>query len=329
MPTAAQLRRARRFARDRAGLVSFAAVDTAGRLRCLACRRRHVTAGAGEAVLLVSHRVRAEPWTPGSGERALLEPSGDEPLYRLARRAGMRRFDADAYWANAQLISADRARLGIAVLTAGTPSRGYGRETLRGVAARLLGETGGGRARREGRRDRRGTGRLAVVPGFSERLGRGPVRRFVVEVESGLREDRAAFAGEVEEVLAHRRSWGGSGHVGFRRVSRGPASFRVTLASPPTTDRLCLPLLTNGIFSCYMAGRVVINAWRWRRGAAAYAGRLRDYRTYVVNHEVGHALGRGHALCPGAGSRAPVMMQQTMGVAPCRANPWPLPSERG
>jgi ssRNA-specific RNase YbeY (16S rRNA maturation enzyme) len=112
-------------------------------------------------------------------------------------------------------------------------------------------------------------------------------------------------------------------------VSRRPASFRVTLASPRTTDRLCLPFPTNGIFSCYMAGRAVLNAQRWRHGAAAYAGGLRDYRTYMVNHEVGHALGHSHASCPGAGRRAPVMMQQTKGAAPCKANPWPLPSERG
>jgi Protein of unknown function (DUF3152) len=200
------------------------------------------------------------------------------------------------------------------------------RRFVHGIAARPLGETERARARRGRRRFGSGTGRLVVVPGASEVLGRGPVRRFMVEVEGGLGVDRAAFAGVVERVLSDRRSWGGSGRVGFRRVSRGPASFRVTLASPRTTDGLCLPLQTNGIFSCYMAGRAVLNAWRWHRGADAYAGRLRAYRTYVVNHEVGHALGEGHVGCPVAGQKAPVMMQQTKGVAPCRANAWPYPS---
>jgi hypothetical protein len=195
-----------------------------------------------------------------------------------------------------------------------------------GIAAPPPGaESGGTRARRGRRGYLSGTGRLVVVSGSSKVLGRGPVRRFMVEVEGGLGVDRVAFAGVVERVLSDPRSWGGSGGVGFRRVSRGPASFRVTLASPRTTDGLCLPLQTNGSFSCYMAGRAVLNSLRWHEGADAYAGRLRAYRSYVVNHEVGHALGEGHVGCPAAGQKAPVMMQQTKGVAPCSANAWPHP----
>jgi hypothetical protein len=381
VPTSARLRGARRFARGRAGLVSFAVVDSEGRLRCGDCRRRYMTAS------LVSDAAKARD-----------DSLGDAPLYQLARRTGMRHFDVHGYRAGARLSAADQARvvarldrltprrhrgyartlmssiaawrdwgipevsrqrgwrtlfegdsraaaggqlvhqiarlerrgtaITIAVLTDGNPSQAYGRDTVRGIAARLLGASAAAGDRRSVRRSGSATGRLVVVPGHSETLGRGPVRRFIVEVEEGLHAEPAAVAGKVEQVLSDRRGWGGSGRVAFRRVSRGPASLRVALASPSTTDQLCLPLLTNGIFSCYMAGRAVLNAWRWRHGAAAYAGRLRDYRTHLVNHEVGHALGLGHAYCPGGGQLAPVMMQQTKGVAPCRANPRPLPNER-
>ena len=60
-------------------------------------------------------------------------------------------------------------------------------------------------------------------------------------------------------------------------------------------------------------GDVVLNAWRWHEGATAYAGDLASYRIYMVNHEVGHALGNGHQPCPGPGQLAPVMQQQTLG----------------
>jgi hypothetical protein len=174
----------------------------------------------------------------------------------------------------------------------------------------------------------RATGRLRVVPGQSKVHGRGPLRRFTVEVEEGLADDPAAFAAAVERVLFDARGWGGGGRLSFQRVSSGPVSFRVTLATPATTDRLCLPLRTGGIYSCYAGGRSVLNAMRWHDGAAAYRGDLASYRVYMVNHEVGHALGHGHRYACGAGGLAPAMMQQTKSLYGCGRNPWPLAAER-
>lgn len=171
----------------------------------------------------------------------------------------------------------------------------------------------------------RGDGELTRVAGSSARSGRGPLRRYTVAVEGGLGIDAVAFARAVESVLADRRSWGAGGRVSFRRVAEGPVSFRVVLASPSTTDRLCAPLRTNSAFSCSTGSTAVVNSRRWLRGAASYSGRLQDYRAYVVNHEVGHALGRGHVSCPGRGRPAPVMVQQTKGTGGCVAQPWPFP----
>ena len=173
-------------------------------------------------------------------------------------------------------------------------------------------------------------GRLVVVPGKSTRSGRGPLRRYYVEVEAGIYIDRLRFARRVHQILADLRSWGGTGRVSFQRVGLNrTAHFRVTLARPSTTDRLCYPYLTGGIYSCANGGRAVLNLMRWRSGAYAYRGNLRGYRIYLVNHEVGHLLGHGHSYCPRAGARAPVMMQQTKGVGACRAIPLPRGYERG
>jgi hypothetical protein len=103
--------------------------------------------------------------------------------------------------------------------------------------------------------------------------------------------------------------------------------FRVVLAAPATVDRLCHPLLTDGSLSCATGSSAILNVLRWRRGALAFRGNLPLYRRYLVNHEVGHVLGHGHAVCPAPGARAPVMMQQTLGVGACRPNGRPLPGE--
>jgi hypothetical protein len=81
--------------------------------------------------------------------------------------------------------------------------------------------------------------------------------------------------------------------------------------------------------SCYHrpSRRVVINNARWTRGALAYQNSLPTYRYYLINHEVGHALGHHHTQCPTAGTPAPVMMQQTIGLTNAEitspANPTP------
>jgi hypothetical protein len=141
-----------------------------------------------------------------------------------------------------------------------------------------------------------------------------------VEVEQGLPFNTADVARLVEATLSDQRGWA-TRHT-LVRVD-GQADLRIVLATPETADELCAPLDTGGRLSCRNGGDVVLNAWRWQFGAYGYAGDLRAYRRYVVNHETGHALGYPHVGCPGPGRLAPVMLQQTKGLAGCRPNPWP------
>jgi hypothetical protein len=155
------------------------------------------------------------------------------------------------------------------------------------------------------------------------------VVRYTVEVEGGLGADTRELASVVSTVLTDPRGWQSADGVRFVNVPPAEAAkgaavdVRVSLASPDTTDRLCAPLETRGEVSCHNGGRAVLNLRRWLLGVEAYGSDLAAYRTYLVNHEVGHALGHGHVVCPGAGKDAPVMMQQTYGLDGCIAWSWP------
>ena len=172
----------------------------------------------------------------------------------------------------------------------------------------------------------RGTGRLAVVPGRVAAPGKGRVVRVRVEVEGGLKVDATAFAAFALATLNDRRSWAHDGYT-FARTD-GAADVRLVLASPDTSARLCLPLRTFGKLSCHSGAVTVLTIYRWVNGIPEYGKDLTGYRHYVVNHEVGHALGHGHLRCPGRGKRAPVMMQQTKGLLGCTPNGWPYPDAR-
>ncbi|WSZ89966.1 DUF3152 domain-containing protein [Micromonospora sp. NBC_00858] len=172
-----------------------------------------------------------------------------------------------------------------------------------------------------------GAGRFTAADGETSVYGEdGPLRRYRVVVEHGTGQDADAFAGTVDEALIDPRSWIASGELRVQRVAdAGAADFTIYLATPVTSERMCAEggLTTERYTSCRLPGQVIINLARWMEAVPDYGAPLETYRTYVINHEVGHEFGEEHEGCPGPGQPAPVMQQQTYGLEGCVANAWP------
>jgi hypothetical protein len=148
-----------------------------------------------------------------------------------------------------------------------------------------------------------------------------------VEVERGLPVDRDRFAAFVLATLNDRRGWGHGGTMSFARTD-GDAPVTVVLASPDTSAALCGEIGADGTLSCRNGPNAVLTFHRWVNGTDEYADNLTGYRQYVVNHEVGHALGHDHERCPGSGQPAPVMQQQTWASMAARGTPGRIPTRR-
>lgn len=152
----------------------------------------------------------------------------------------------------------------------------------------------------------------------------------------------AEFVSSVLGILNDDRGWPAAG---FTFVSNSESDFRIVLAEGDRVDEICWPLRTLGRLSCRNGSTIALNADRWREATDDWDSALGDYRSYLVNHEIGHLLGFGHPTQPCVSptarldsnaldsndtntiTRALVMAQQTKGLAGCTGNGWPLATE--
>lgn len=168
------------------------------------------------------------------------------------------------------------------------------------------------------------SGRLVVAEGSRPAPADGKVWRVQIAVEKGLPVDPEVFAESVLATLNDPRGWNSADGSTFAWTDSDRYDARVVLASPGTTDQLCLPLDTIGELSCGIEETAVLNFKRWATGSQAWDDTER-YRQYLVNHEVGHVIGYHHDLCAGEGEHATVMVQQSTTTSGCIPEPWPVP----
>lgn len=156
--------------------------------------------------------------------------------------------------------------------------------------------------------------------------GKGAALRWRIEVEENSGVDPDDAARSVETILGDPRGWTRDPAYAFHLVGAGqPVDFTVKIATPTTTDRLCEVVTPEliGETNCRAGHTVVVNLKRWQEGSPQFNGPVEEYRALIVNHEVGHEIGRGHETCPSPGRPAPAMMQQIKGLLGCTANAWP------
>lgn len=132
--------------------------------------------------------------------------------------------------------------------------------------------------------------------------------------------------GLVDSVVAtlnDARGWSLDGALRFVAAD-APVQVTVRLALSQTITAAD-PHCVQGR-SCRVGDVLWIDDGQWSAPPAGWGDRLPEYRSYLVNHLVGHWLGVPETGC--GGGPAPVMSDQTAGLGGCAPEPWPGPAER-
>lgn len=192
-----------------------------------------------------------------------------------------------------------------------------------------------------------GNGSFVIAPGGGQVIGTGQRRiKYRVEMENGINWGANVvwtapdFADRVDKILAEPLGWTLSAQHpvtnrdvnlsnaswSFQRVGGNDYDVQVRLATAGTVQRLCAQVGINvdAVYSCRFGKTLMINLTRWLNGADGYPVSLADYRSAVINHEMGHFLGFDHMRCTGPGKPGPIMMTQTIDLQGCVPNVHPF-----
>jgi hypothetical protein len=151
--------------------------------------------------------------------------------------------------------------------------------------------------------------------------------RYNIIIDESLNLRKNLIEDKIESVLDDPRGWRKLGYKFHRSTTN--LDFVITIVPNKIVKKVCN---FDGL-SCATMYRakdktdiIFLNLEKWQKGTKKSKQNLDGYRTYMVNHETGHILGRSHIKhedCK-SGSKVPIMVQQTLGIGKCKPNVFPL-----
>jgi len=190
----------------------------------------------------------------------------------------------------------------------------------------------------------RGEGTYTVVPAPEATTpDAGVVEHVRIDVEEGLQMIDGTLGAFVMSALNDPQGWGQSGTVAFVQTEGAP-DVRIIFASPFTAAALCptphepavltpsatpsptpSPTAAPLAIQCATQGAIVVSVYDWIQGLEPFAEDRTNARVYLLNHAMGHVLGKADDSCKKG--VANVMVDQRTLKKACTPNPWPFPTK--
>ncbi len=145
--------------------------------------------------------------------------------------------------------------------------------------------------------------------------------KYKVRIEKGINRNLKNFQTEIHNIISNKKSW----KVNFIQ-NQINFDFEIILAKARNITKYCS---FNGL-SCVdiYYKKIYINNYRWVNGAKPSKLDIKNYRIYLILHEVGHILGMKHEEPPKKKILTKVMVQQTLNIGNGIPNPWPQKEEQ-
>jgi hypothetical protein len=150
--------------------------------------------------------------------------------------------------------------------------------------------------------------------------------RYNIIIDDTLNLRKNLIEDKIESVLNDPRGWRKLGYKFHRSTTN--LDFVITIVPNKIVKKVCN---FDGL-SCATMFRakdktdiIFLNLEKWQKGSAKSKQNLDGYRTYLINHECAHILGKGHIKLEDckSGIKCPVMVQQTLGIGNLKPNCWP------
>jgi hypothetical protein len=133
---------------------------------------------------------------------------------------------------------------------------------------------------------------------------------------------------EIYRILNDPRGWSSFGYSFLPVLNVSQADIIISKESPANMERRFTDPELHGlsVTTRYLDDTptdIWINSKNWNSVPPDFVGSKSLYHEYVIQHEIGHALGLGHEEPIHTYTTCPVMYQQTKGTRGiCASNPW-------